>query len=124
MGAGKPLTVPWSWVGQPVSARPRAKGPGGYHRPPSVRDVVLAEAFGNVVKEYRQRRELSSNQLAELLGISQPALSQIENHARTDITIRQLFDVAEALLLDPADLFAVLNNASIRARARFVRRDR
>lgn len=124
MCAGKPLTVPWSWVGQPASARPRAKGPGGYHRPPSLRDVVLAEAFGDLVRYHRKRRELSCYQLAELLGISQPALSQIENHARMDITIRQLFDVAEALLLDPVELFAALNKASIRARARFARRDR
>ncbi len=123
MGANKGTNVPWSWVGQPPSARPKAKGPGGYHRPPSLRDVVLAQAFGDLVKQHRERRGLSSYQLAELLAISQPSLSQIENHDRVDLTVRQLFDVAEALLLDPVDLFRALNKASTRMHERLVRRN-
>lgn len=96
--------VPWSWVNQPAMLRPTGGRRGRYSRPLSIRDAVIAGALGREIRRLRKLRELSQYQLADLVGVSQPAINQIERTRRASIHARQLFDFAEALGV-PADHF-------------------
>lgn len=102
---------PWSWVHEPETSRPRPNGVGRYVRPLSGRDRVVNAAFGIEVRKLRVERELSTRQLANVLGMSQPAVTQIENGKRANIDIRLLWDFAQALGVSAAHFIAVCDRA-------------
>lgn len=56
---------------------------------------IYAE-LGKKVKELRERRNLSQEKLAELLGIPRPAVSQIENGTRT-VSADELINMSKTL---------------------------
>lgn len=100
----------WSWVGQPVSARPKATGTGRYSRPLSKRDKVVALAFGAEIRRLRKVAQMSTRQLAELVGMSQPSIVYIETRG-ANIEMRLMWDFAEALGVEPMHLAAVCDRA-------------
>ncbi len=102
---GSERTAPWSYVNNPAS-RPRASGVGGFHRPPALRDLAAAKAFGKILRRERERLELSGYQLGAAVGVSQSYISQLETTTVKRIDIPTLFDFAEALAVDPMRLIA------------------
>lgn len=114
--------APWSWVGQPASSRPTAERRGRYSRPLSIRDAVVAGALGREVRRLRLLREMSQAQLAKLIGVSQPAINQIERTRRASVHFRQLFDFAEALDVPPDHFMRVCMVASDDFERRLYRR--
>lgn len=63
----------------------------------------------NRVRELRKKAGLSQAQLANLAGISQPAVSQIENDTRP-LTIDWMRSLARILDCTPADLLSEEDN--------------
>lgn len=109
--------VPWSWVNEPDSRRPRAGGVGRYVRPLSERDHVVAQAFGAEVRRLREERDLSTRRLAEIVGMSQPAVTQIENGQRSNVDLRILWDFAEALSVSAAHFVSICEREVVTAKA-------
>lgn len=98
------MTKPvWSWVHQPENRRPQADSPGRYSRPLSLRDQVIAEAFGNEVCRLREVRGLSARDLARLVSMSQPWITNIEK-GKGNVELRLIWDFADALGVTP-DIF-------------------
>lgn len=64
--------------------------------------VALAENL----KRYRNRAKLSQKQLAELIGISCPRISEIESGIGNP-TVKTLEKIATALQIEPVDLLRV-----------------
>jgi transcriptional regulator with XRE-family HTH domain len=69
---------------------------------PKHRDA--AEALGGIIRRQRELSELSMRQFAELAGISNPYLSQIERGLR-EPSERVLAAIAESLRLSTATLY-------------------
>jgi DNA-binding XRE family transcriptional regulator len=113
---------PWSWVNEPDSRRPRADGAGRYVRPLAERDRIVASSFGAEVRRLRNQRELSARRLAEMVGISQPAVTQIENGRRANIELRLLWDFAEALGVSAAHFVSVCEQGVVTAETKRFRR--
>lgn len=111
-------TLPWSWVHEPETSRPAAKGVGRYTRPLAGRDQVVMVAFGAEVRKLRCEREFSARQLATMLGMSQPAITQIETGKRANIDLRLVWDFAQALGVSAAHLVAVCEHAVAMEEAR------
>lgn len=70
-------------------------------------------AIGNIIFELRTERNLSQKKLAEILGISQSAIAQIEKNRNeaTASTIRKLanfFQVSTDFLLEIEDDFGII----------------
>lgn len=61
-------------------------------------------ALGKKIKLARKAKNLSQNQLAELLDISREHLAKIETAKRT-ISLGLLFDVSDKLEISEKDLF-------------------
>lgn len=67
---------------------------------------------GNRLRELRKAAKLTQAQLAEITGVSQPAISQIENGTRSmDIAWMRTF--ARALGCAPADLLERADNPDL-----------
>lgn len=107
-----PDVRPWSWVNQPTTSRPVAARRGRYSRPLSVRDAVIAGALGREVRRLRQALNLSQYELADRVGVSQPAINQIERTRRASVHFRQLFDFADALGVSATHFVAVCTSAA------------
>lgn len=60
--------------------------------------------LGNNIKTARKNKNLSQNQLAELLDISREHLAKIETAKRT-ISLRLLFKLSEVLEVKEEELF-------------------
>ena len=97
----------WTWVNVPADQRPTATGPGRYSRPLSVRDRAVAASFGQEIRRLRTRRDLSTYDLAMMVGMSQPSIVKIETDCRASIELRLLWDFADALGVKPAHLMRV-----------------
>jgi len=67
--------------------------------------------IGQHIRLWRGLKGVKQHELASKIGITTAALSQIENDA-TEITLQRLEDIADALCLKPADLFAGPNHLS------------
>lgn len=106
----------FSWVGQPEGMRPQAQKAGRYSRPLSGRDRIVAAAFGDEVRRLREKAKMSTRQLADLVGMSQPAIVYIENH-RANVEMRLMWDFAEALGIEAAQFVAVCDRAVTLAQA-------
>jgi DNA-binding XRE family transcriptional regulator len=100
----------FSWVGRPSSDRPAAKGAGRYSRPLSGRDKIIAAAFGDEVRRLRKKAGMSTQQLADLVGVSQPSIVYIEKH-RANVELRLIWDFAEALGVEAAQFVSVCDRA-------------
>ncbi|GAB6849164.1 helix-turn-helix domain-containing protein [Paraburkholderia kururiensis] len=117
--------APWSWVHEPEASRPVSKGVGRYTRPLAGRDQVVMTAFGAEVRKLRGEREFSTRHLAVILGMSQPAITQIETGRRANIDFRLVWDFAEALGVSAAHLVAVCERAvAVEELKRFTRKGR
>ena len=101
----------WSWVTEPVTSRPEAVGPGRYSRPLSVRDQAISVAFGQEVRRLRLKAALSTRQLAQIVGLSQPWIVNIETKPRANIELRLMWDFAEALEVAPDHFLRVCEEA-------------
>ena len=63
--------------------------------------------FGDLIREKREGRGLTQGQLAEAVGVSQPAVSDWENGVSYPETVR-VPTVAKALRVTPAWLFSAI----------------
>ena len=61
-------------------------------------------ALGKNIQKARKNKQLSQNQLAELLNISREHLAKIET-ARRCVSLSLLFDLADVLSISEKDLF-------------------
>ncbi len=61
-------------------------------------------ALGNKIKLARKAKNLSQNQLAEMLDISREHLAKIETAKRT-VSLGLLFDLSDKLDISEKDLF-------------------
>lgn len=66
-----------------------------------------AKSLGDVIRCYRKKAGLTQEQLAERLYTKKGDISEIENDKRS-ITIQKLLDIADALQVHPAKLFAYI----------------
>jgi transcriptional regulator with XRE-family HTH domain len=114
-------TAPWSWVGQPPQRRGRRARAGNYRRPLAIRDAVIAGAFGREVRRLRTARGMTGRRLAELVALSAPNISQIEHDRRQQVTLRHIWDFAEALNVTPEHFVVVIRKAVDRFEARMAR---
>jgi transcriptional regulator with XRE-family HTH domain len=64
---------------------------------------ALQQAVGRNVRAYRQRRGLSQEALAQLLGVHRTYMGGVERGER-NLTLRSLERIAATLGLDPRDL--------------------
>lgn len=100
----------WSWAHQPESSRPAAKRPGRYVRPLSIRDSLVAVAFGREVCRLRELRGLSTAELGRRVSLSQPSVTNIEN-GKGNIELRLVWDFADVLGVPPSHFLRVCNEA-------------
>lgn len=100
----------WSWTNEPESRRPAAQRPGRYVRPLSIRDSVIAEAFGSEVKRLRELRKLSTRDLARRVSVSQPWITNIEK-GNGNVEVRLMWDFAEVLGVSPNRFLRVCSEA-------------
>jgi transcriptional regulator with XRE-family HTH domain len=63
-----------------------------------------AEMFGRRLRQLRERRGWKQVELAKRAGYEQPTISKIENGVRGDVSISQLFHLAEVLGTSPINL--------------------
>jgi DNA-binding XRE family transcriptional regulator len=101
----------WSWVNQPENRRPEASGPGRYSRPLAVRDQVIAAAFGKEVKRLRLLAQMSTRELAGIVGMSQPSIVMLEKDKGANIELRLMWDFAEAFSVEPDHFMQVCQGA-------------
>ena len=64
---------------------------------------VLQRAFGQNLRAYRERRGLSKEDFAELVGVHRTYLGSVERGER-NLTLRTVERIAERLRLDPRPL--------------------
>lgn len=108
----------WSWVGDQADDRPVATGPGRYSRPLAVRDQVIAQAFGQEVRRLRVKAKLSTRDLGQRVGLSQPWIVRIETKPDANIELRLMWDFAEALDVDVEHFLLVCTAAVAEAKSK------
>ena len=67
----------------------------------------MLETLGKTIRYYRKMAGLTQEQLAEKIYTVKSDISEIENDKRS-ITIQKLLDIADALQVHPAKLFAYI----------------
>lgn len=67
-------------------------------------ETTKLELLAKNIKKFRKQKDLSQNQLAELLGISREHLAKLETTKRC-ISLKLLFKLSEVLNIDLKDLF-------------------
>ncbi|QVK21400.1 helix-turn-helix transcriptional regulator [Mycoplasmatota bacterium] len=60
--------------------------------------------FGDAVRFFRKERKMSQEELAGLSGLHRTYIGSVER-AEKNLTIKNVFKIAEALSIDPCDLF-------------------
>lgn len=65
------------------------------------------------IKKIRKKKGLNQFDLAELIGVSQPAISKLENS--TDLSVRNLFVIATALDVPVTDFFTIEDDEPVMA---------
>lgn len=61
---------------------------------------MIKVEMNNKIKEYREKRKLSQEQISNITGISRSLLSKIENGKVLDIKLSTLCKIADALRID------------------------
>ena len=85
----------WSWVDRPeLVERLRSGRPGGFSRPWSVREQIIARAIGAEARRLRKVAGLSQDALGERLGITGPHVSYLEAGKRV-LSVTLLWDLAD-----------------------------
>lgn len=79
-------------------------------------------AFGAEVQRLRTERELSARELATMVNMSQPAITQIETGKRGNAGIRLLWDFAQALGVSASHFVSVCERAVVLEEAKRVTR--
>lgn len=69
--------------------------------------VSPESAFGNVLRELRERRELSQEQLALQSGLVRPHVGMLERGERSP-TLTTLFRLAQALRVEPGEMIRLV----------------
>ena len=62
------------------------------------------EKLGKNIKYFRKLRGCNLEKLANITGLTINQLENIENGTEIDISLDQLFDIADALDVDPQEL--------------------
>ncbi len=77
------------------------------HRENSIKLIVYSRTIGENIKRQRNRLGLTQNELAEKARVSRSTIQTVEKgkEETLKITLRNLFKRAEALGLEPGDLF-------------------
>ncbi len=70
-----------------------------------MRAVKPEQAFGHVLRELREERHLSQEQLSDCGCCSRPHLSRLET-GRNSPTLTMVFELAAALELEPEEFIA------------------
>ena len=84
--------------------------------PPLTPAMTYAAVVGKVVERLRKQRRITQGQLAEVLGIGQPAYSRLEQGQST-MNVIQLGQVAAQLGTTPADILKEADEMATRLRA-------
>lgn len=74
-----------------------------------MKNKIFLKRVGKSIRMIRKSKKMKQEELAELCGISQTYISDIENGKR-NITIIKLFDIAEALDVDVEAIFSTNTN--------------
>ena len=69
-------------------------------------DAILAQAFGQAVREIRLRQQLAQEELANLAGIERSHMGKIERGQHTP-TLVAILKISRALKCSPSDLLAL-----------------
>lgn len=77
-----------------------------------MRDEIL-RLFGERLRELRNERGLTQEQLAELAGVDRNYIGQIERGER-NVALVNIVTIAQALKVQPADLFTGFATAARR----------
>ena len=67
--------------------------------------------IGELVREYRLRKKLTQQELAEKSDLSLPFINLIENNRR-NLSVDALLKILSALEIDPSDFFRPLSQTS------------
>jgi transcription regulator len=67
--------------------------------------------IGELVREYRLRKKLTQQELAEKSDLSLPFINLIENNRR-NLSVDALLKILSALEIDPSDFFRPLSDTS------------
>jgi len=70
----------------------------------------VAGAVAKIIRELRNQNGMTQQEVADLIGISRPALANIEM-GRQRVLLEDLFDYARALRVSPKGLFAMVADA-------------
>jgi transcriptional regulator with XRE-family HTH domain len=71
------------------------------------------EPFGLRVRELREKRKLTQEELADLSGLNRPYLTLVES-GKENISVVNLLAIANALGVTPAELFSGYTPAAMR----------
>jgi len=71
----------------------------------------LYRAFGNLVRQNRENRDLTQEKLGQIIGLSRTSVTNIEK-GRQHIALHQLFAIADALQVNPAALLPSTTDGS------------
>lgn len=67
-------------------------------------DAALARAFGARVREQRERKGMTQEQLGIASGVASSTVSHIENGRRGNVSLSRIMRIADALGCEPGDL--------------------
>lgn len=67
--------------------------------------------IGELVREYRLRKKLTQQELAEKSDLSLPFINLIENNRR-NLSVDTLLKILSAMEIDPSDFFRPLSDTS------------
>ncbi|MCK3655401.1 transcriptional regulator [Pasteurellaceae bacterium Macca] len=76
------------------------------------KDQQLLQTIGRAISKYRQSSELTQAQLAEILGISNDAVSRMER-GKTVPSVLRLLELSEIFHCELADLLTETSNRSV-----------
>lgn len=65
---------------------------------------TTANGFGSCLRELREKSGLTQEDLAEMVGVSRPTITQWETGWSVP-KLKRLYDLADALACDPSDFF-------------------
>lgn len=69
-----------------------------------------SQAFGPVLRQFRNERKLTQEELAEKAGVVTSSISMLESSPKFP-NLEMLFVLAEALGVSPSELVAAMENA-------------